>query len=84
MLYYLIVCRSLTYAQRTASSLEQKGIGAQILRLPKSIAAEGCGYAVRVSQKDLIDALSELRNVGLKPKRVYVILDEGEYREVEF
>ena len=84
MLYYLIVCRSLTYAQRTASSLEQKSIGTQILRLPKSIAAEGCGYGVRVSQENLIDALSELRNAGLTPKRVYVILDEGEYREVEF
>ena len=26
MLYYLIVCRSLTYAQRTAAALERAGI----------------------------------------------------------
>ena len=28
MVYYLIVCRSLTYAQRTASALERAGITA--------------------------------------------------------
>lgn len=27
MVYYLIVCRSLTYAQRTASALERAEIG---------------------------------------------------------
>ena len=27
MVYYLIVCRSLTYAQRTASALERAGDG---------------------------------------------------------
>lgn len=31
MLYYLIVCRSLTYAQRTAAALERAGITAHIL-----------------------------------------------------
>lgn len=35
MLYYLIVCRSLTYAQRTASALERAGITAHIMRSPK-------------------------------------------------
>ena len=31
MVYYLIICRSLTYAQRTAAALERAGIGADIL-----------------------------------------------------
>ena len=39
MVYYLIVCRSLTYAQRTASALERAGITAHILRSPKMISA---------------------------------------------
>jgi len=84
MLYYLIICRSLTYAQRTAYLLEKKGIAPQILRSPKSIAAEGCGYAVKVSQRNLLESLSVLRNADLSPKKVYVSLGEGEYREVEF
>ena len=41
MVYYLIVCRSLTYAQRTASALERAGITAHILRSPKMISGEG-------------------------------------------
>ena len=49
MLYYLIVCRSLTYAQRTAAALERAGISARILRSPKSIAGEGCSHSVKIS-----------------------------------
>ena len=84
MLYYFIVCRSLTYAQRTAFILNQKGIGTQILRAPKSISTEGCGYGVKISQRNLVDGISALRESGLEPKKVYVILDGDDYREVEF
>ena len=60
MLYYLIVCRSLTYAQRTAAALERAGITAHILRSPKSIAGEGCSHSVKISQRHLADALRVL------------------------
>lgn len=83
MLYYLIICRSLTFAQRTAHILERKGIRTQIIRTPQKIVTEGCGYAVRIAQKNLIDALSLLRVEDLTPKKVYVILEEGDFREVE-
>ena len=53
MVYYLIICRSLTYAQRTAAVLERAGITARILRSPKSIAGEGCSHAVKVSERRL-------------------------------
>ena len=56
MLYYLIVCRSLTYAQRTAAALERAGITAHILRSPKSIAGEGCSHSVKLSQRRLAAA----------------------------
>ena len=36
MLYYLIVCRSLTYAQRTAAALERTGITARVIRSPRA------------------------------------------------
>ena len=41
MVYYLIVCRSLTYAQRTAAALERAGITAHIRRSPRAIDQEG-------------------------------------------
>lgn len=84
MLYYLIVCRSLTYAQRTAAALERAGITAHILRSPKSIAGEGCSHSVKLShQRRLADALRALHRVGLEPKRIFITTGDGSYREVE-
>ena len=83
MVYYLIVCRSLTYAQRTAAALERAAISAHILRSPKSIAGEGCSHSVKVSQRNLADALVVLNRVGLSPSRIYIIQSDGSYKEVE-
>lgn len=82
MVYYLIICRSLTYAQRTAQALERAGITAHILRSPKSITGEGCSHAVKVSERNLADALIVLARVGLTPKRVFIITGDGSYKEV--
>jgi len=83
MLYYLIVCRSLTYAQRTATSLERAGITARILRSPKSISKEGCSHSVKIAQRYLPDALRVLQRAGLAPKRIYVTAGNGSYQEVD-
>ena len=83
MVYYLIVCRSLTYAQRTAAALERAAITAHILRSPKSIAGEGCSHSVPVSQRNLADALVVLKRAGLSPSRVYINESDGSYKEVE-
>ena len=83
MRYYLIVCRSLTYAQRTAAALERAGITAYLLRSPKSIAGEGCSHAVKIAQRHLGDALGVLRRTGLPPRRIFISNGGGEYREVE-
>ena len=82
MLYYLIVCRSLTYAQRTAAALERAGITARVLRSPKSISGEGCSHSVRISKRALTDALRILQRVGLSPRRVYLSAGDGSYQEV--
>lgn len=82
MVYYLVVCRSMTFAQRTSAALERAGITAQILRAPKSISGEGCSYAVRLAERDLSQALIVLNRVGLTPSRVYIASTEGGYREV--
>ena len=67
MVYYLIICRSLTYAQRTAQILERAGIFGTVLRSPKLISKEGCGYCVRILERKLTDALMVLRREGLAP-----------------
>lgn len=83
MVYYLIVCRSLTYAQRTAVALERAAITAHVMRSPKSIAGEGCSHSVKISQRNLAEALVVLKRVGLSPSRVYINESDGSYKEVE-
>lgn len=83
MLYYLIICRSLTYAQRTAAALERSGITARLLRSPRSIAGEGCSHSVKISQRSLPDALRVLRRVGLTPRQIFITAGDGSYQEVE-
>ena len=83
MLYYLIVCRSLTYAQRTAAALERTGITARVLRSPKSIAGEVCSHSVKISQRSLPEALLVLQRADLTPKRIFITAGAGSYQEVE-
>lgn len=83
MLYYLIVCRSLTYAQRTVAALERTGITARVLRSPKSIAGEGCSHSVKISQRSLPEALLVLQRADLAPKRIFITAGAGSYQEVE-
>ena len=82
MVYYLIICRSLTFAQRTAAALERAGISAHIMRSPRSIAGSGCSHAVKVSERRLPDTLTVLNRVGMSPNRVYIMSADGSYKEV--
>ena len=82
MVYYLSVCRSLTYAQRTARVLERAGISGYIMRAPKLISGEGCSHCVKVAERWLAPALKVLNREGLGPKRVFLQNEEGSYSEV--
>lgn len=82
MLHYLIVCKSLTYAQRTAKELEKAGITALVIRPPAEISGEGCAYAVRVTEKNLASALTVIKNAGLGRGKVYMTRDDGRTSEV--
>lgn len=82
MVYYLIICRSLTYAQRTAQLLERAGISAHILRSPRVITGEGCSHAVKISERNLSDALVILNRSGLPPRQVFIMSSDGSYKEV--
>lgn len=83
MAYYLIVCRSLTYAQRSLRLLERAGISAYLVRAPKLIAEAGCAYCVKVSQRSIARGLELLRREGLTPRKIYLEQSKGEYREVD-
>lgn len=79
--YYFLLCRSLTYGQRSVSALERTGISAYLSRLPKTIAVRGCGYGVKVASRNLSRSLTILENNHLSPKEIYGISPEGAFLE---
>ncbi len=83
MLHYLIMCRSLTYAQRAARVLERSGITAVITKAPPGTTDAGCAYCVKIWENRLRDALAALRQQGLGPSRVLMQMPGGRYQEVE-
>lgn len=82
MLHYLIMCRSLTYAQRAARVLERSGITAFVTRAPRGVTHDGCGYCVKVSERRIADALEALSGAGLGPGRVFLTDSGGAVSEV--
>lgn len=70
----ILICRSLTYAQRTQSVLRAEGLRASLHRVSASQSGDGCGYGVRIRSRDLPRALAVLERHRLPPKGV---LEEG-------
>ena len=82
MLHYLLMCKSLTYAQRSAHALERIGITAIVTKAPKSATGQGCNYSVKVSEKNLVRSISALQEAGLGPTRVFLVSYDGSLSEV--
>ena len=80
---YIIMCRSVTYAQRSQRLLERAGIAAYISKAPQAVTPEGCSYGVRVSRKNGHRAMEILRGAGIKTGRIYRVNPDGEIREVD-
>lgn len=81
-MYYLIMCRSLTYAQRISNALERAGMTARILRSPTEISPSGCSYSVKVAARHLSRTMTILNHTGLPYLGIYVSSPEVGYQEV--
>ncbi len=79
---YLLMFRSLTYAQHGARLLERAGITGTITRMPRSAAVRGCSYGVLVSPAQYDRAMDVLSSGGLLPERIYMRSDDGALREM--
>ena len=77
---YLIMCKSLTNAQRAALALERRGVSAVVVKAPHSLRANGCGYALSLYRR-LPEAAEILKAEGLLTGRIYLRLEDGSYRE---
>ena len=79
--HYLIIARSVTYAQRMQRVLARAGIRCQIFRAPRELTELGCAYAVRIAVSDLPEALTALHRDNLDPVQIFMY-QQGLYREV--
>ena len=82
MEHYIILARSVTYAQRMQKSLSRAGIRCHIFRPPRDLTELGCAYAVRVAVSDLPGALTALHKDRLDPVQIF-IYQQGQYQEVD-
>lgn len=82
MLQYLLMSRSLTYAQRAARVLERAGVTAVVSKIPMGVADSGCSYCVKISERKLPLALKALRSAELDPLRIYALTTDGSVSEV--
>ncbi len=81
---YYLTCRSLTYAQRVSRALTAARLRNIVVRTPQELSREGCGYAVRVPDTALSDALNTLAARSLPPRKVYRVTNTGFTEEVPF
>jgi hypothetical protein len=68
----LLVCSSVTYAQRAKKQLNNKGIYAAIIKTPSEASLDGCHYAVSINKKDLTRAVKILNEMDLAVKKIYL------------
>ena len=78
MSQYLILCRSLTWAQNSQRMLERAGITSNVVKAPQGLTTEGCGYAVSLYRR-FEDAVSILKRNNMINGRIYRREENGEY-----
>ena len=81
MEHYLLLARSVTYAQRMQRVLDRAGINSRVYRAPRDLTNLGCAYALRLAPKDLRDALLTLHREKLSPVKIFAFRN-GAYQEV--
>ena len=78
---YLIMCRSLTWAQRSAALLERGGITESVVKAPQGLSASGCGYAISIYRR-FEEARNLLAKNNLINGKIFKRTEIGEYQEM--
>ena len=77
-----ITFRSVTFAQRGERILEKAGIRAVLQRTPRWMEEQGCGYCLRMPQRNVQKAAQLLRSSGVPLRRAYCPDAQGELGEM--
>ena len=82
MNHALILCRSVTQAQRLGRLLATRGIAARMFRAPVGLTERGCSYALRLREEALADAILLMKQHGIWPIKVLRQNGDDSYDEV--
>ena len=82
MKIYYVTFRSVTFAQRGEKILTRGNLQCSLLRTPRWMEEQGCGYALRVWTKDIGNAVELLRRNQIPLRRVYRQGSDGQLEEM--
>ena len=77
-MHILILCRSLTSAQKAARVLQNSGIFAAVTKAPQSARHDGCGYGVKIAERHSEMALELLGKAGVSVRGVIDLPENAE------
>ncbi len=78
----IITFRSVTPAQRAEGVLKRAGVECTLQRTQKWMEERGCGYSVRLSCRDIMEASLLLRDAGISFRKAYSLGDNGSPEEL--
>lgn len=81
MKFYYITFRSVTFAQQGERILQKKGIRCTLLRTPKWMEQQGCGYSLRLWTGEIHKPLRILQEAQVLFRKVYVQRADGQLEE---
>jgi len=79
---YYITFRSVTFAQRGEKLLQQKNIRVNLMRTPRWMEEQGCGYALKLWTGEISGIVHLLRENRIQLRKVYVQREDGAMEEV--
>ena len=80
--FYYITFRSVTFAQRGEKLLQQKNIRVNLMRTPRWMEEQGCGYALKLWTGEISGIVNLLRENRIQLRKVYVQREDGAMEEV--
>ena len=83
MQFYFITFRSVTFAQRAEKLLNHRGIRVSLMRTPRWMEEQGCGYALKIWSEDIFTVIRFLRENKVQLRKVYAQQENGDMEEVK-
>ena len=74
---YIIMLRSMTFAQKAKRILERGGIFASVTKAPQAANPGGCTYGVKIGQRNRERAEQLLREAGISITKVFAVSPTG-------